>query len=331
MSKEEPKPRYERVDTCGECKACNGRWCEAARVPKMRKYGGIRFTSDGFDCALPVTIDSHSMCSFGCLYCFSDNLKGHVEIADKPIGQTSLGQIERIFSGEGGKFGEQVRLALKYDRRNGNGYPCPVQLGGINDPTDNIERQQGWLLKFIDLAIKYNQPVRISTKGKLLKEPEYLKALGKAPHLFWIAFSIISPDDELMRRIDVRAPLPSERIATMKALSEIGCSTSLRFRPIFPGISDRTKRYPRAYKALVEMAAEAGAKACSFECGFYPSRIPNDSKYKWERLEKLSGVPLKKLYSSFGRQACTRPTLHGQRKSCTPSTGLPTRMTWSAA
>jgi DNA repair photolyase len=300
--------RYETTDTCAECRFCNGTICEDVRKPNLRNYGGIRFTADGFDCALPVSIDSHSHCSYGCLYCFSDNLVQHREATTKSVGQMSLRFLDDLFGGRGGKPHELFRKALKYDRRNAGGFPCPVQLGAINDPCDNIERHQGWLLGLIDLAIKHNQPIRMSTKGSLFLLPEYQRAIAKAPHLFWIAFSIISPDDDLMARIDRRAPLPSERIATMKALSRLGVATSLRFRPMMPGASDRTSNYPKAYKALIEMAAEAGAQAISFETVFGPGMVPKTVRWRWDQLEQLIAFPIRRFYKTFGpTQACMRP------------------------
>lgn len=253
-------------------------------------------------------MDSHSVCSYGCYYCFSDNLIQHREGRSRPIGQTSLRSIEALFAGEPGTTRSVWQKALKYDRRNENGYPCAVQLGAINDPCDHIERNQGWLLKLIDLAIKYNQPVRMSTKGTVLSVPEYLRALGKAPHLFWVAFSIISPDDELLEKVDRRAPNATARLATMKALSDIGVSTSLRFRPIFPGISDATPSYPEAYRVLIEKATEAGAKAISYEVGFVPGAQDDNTKWRWRRMSNILGVPFTDLYRSFGpTTACMRP------------------------
>jgi len=230
--------------------------------------------------------------------CFSDNLIPHREGTARPVGQTSLRTIEHLFAGEPGVQLDLWREALRYDRKR-NGYPCPVQLGALTDPCDNIERQQGWLLKYIDLAIKYNQPTRISTKGDLFLLPEYLNAVARAPHLFWVAFSIITPDDELIARIDRRMPNASRRLETMAALSRVGVKTALRFRPILPGVSDRTRQYPQAYKVLVERAAQAGACAVSMEA---------ELKWRWQRLSKLAGVPFMELYRQFGpTMACMRP------------------------
>lgn len=304
------KLRHEGYNICRECHSpCKTRKaCDSAKG-KLRQYRGIRFTSDGFDCALPVAVDSHSVCSYGCLYCFSDNLIEHRTAHNRPIGQTSLRQIENIFAGEGGKNGALFRKALKYDRRNEAGYPASVQLGAICDPCDNIERQQGWLKEFLKISHKYNQPVRMSTKGDALLLPDYLEIIEKRPDLLWVAFSIITIDDELIRRMDRRAPDTSRRLETMRTLSKMGVKTSLRMRPILPGITDRTPRYEKAYKILIEKAALAGANAISCEVGFTPGGPTKDLRAKWQLLSKIAKVPFLEFYRSFGRvQACTRPS-----------------------
>lgn len=308
-SMEKNKHRFEQGGICKECheygiNCQDGKKCAPIRT-ELRDYNGIRKTADGFDCALPVTIDSHSNCSYECLYCFSDNILGHATAKGPNVGQTSLGKIEAIFDGRGGSIGEDFRRTLKYDRRNANGFPTAVQLGGLCDPCDSIEQNQGWLLKFIELAIKYNQPVRMSTKGALFLLPEYQRAISKAPHLFWIAFSIITPDDHLLRRVDRFAPDASTRLRAMKALHDLGVKTSLRLRPILCGITD----YKRGHERLIRKAAEAGANAISYEVGFYPMTIPKDNKWKWNLLQNIAGQDYKRLYSNFGKlQACTRPS-----------------------
>jgi len=233
-------------------------------------------------------------------------LLSHRDARGRSVGQTSLSVLEGVFSGSR-KFSQDFHQALRYDKKK-NGYPCPIQLGAINEPFDNIERQQGWFFGFADLVYKYKQPVRVSTKAKLLQRPDYLKKIGEHPELWWFAFSIITPDDEILEKVDWRAPNASERFKSMKCLSDIGVKTSLRFRPILPGISDRTKKFPKAYKVLIQKAAEAGAKAISYEVGFVPGGMTVDLKRRWKILEQIAGVPFIQLYKSFGGlQSCIRP------------------------
>lgn len=296
-------------ELCSTCKACSKMRCESHRI-RLRQYNGIRLTADGFDCALPVTVDSHSVCSYGCLYCFSEQLIGHSKSRSADIGQTSLSAIEAIFSGETDSQKLRVlRKALKYDRPNVRGYPCPIQLGGINDPFDEIERQQGWALEFIKLARKYRQPVRISTKGTVIADDDYLAEIAKSPELFWVAWSINTIDDSKARVTDARAPSPSKRLEAMRKLSKLGCKTSLRMRPIWPGITDATRKHPKAYIELIERAAEAGACAISYEAGFVPTRYSSEQKERWQKLEQAAGLRLKNIYQRLGKkQACLRPS-----------------------
>jgi DNA repair photolyase len=306
--------RFEEKKTCIECMkhtaSCGGNdICNPAR-DNLRRYQGIRFTSDGFDCAFPVCIDSHTVCSFGCLYCFAPNTLQGRERTKLTIGQTSLREVERIFSGKSkSKAINSYRKALKYDNLNKNGYPCAVQLGALTDPFDNIERQQGWFLKFAEIVKKYNQPVKISTKGNLFLEQEYLDAIADRPELFFVTYSIITPDDKMIKKIEPRAPNATERIQCIQNLTNIGVKVGLRMRPILPGVSDSTPDYPEAYKTLIQRCVKAGIQAISYEVAFTPGRMTPDLKRRWKQIEKETKIPIINLYKNMGsNQACMRPS-----------------------
>jgi DNA repair photolyase len=304
--------RYQALGdaACSNCPtACKaGALCAGSRTNELRPYNGIRITNDGNDCALQVVIDSHSHCSYGCAYCFSENSFGHVRGRDLGLGQTSLREIDAIFTGTS-KRAQRLRRALRYDNLNEKGFPAPVQLGGINDPGDNIERQQGWLLRFIRLMIKRNQPVRISTKGTVLLDPAYQREIAKAPHLFWFLVSIVSPDEELSAKVERWVPPPKERIKVIKAMTELGCFAGLRFRPVIPGMSDATPRYPRAYETLIHWAADAGAKSIEYEILYAPMRFHGEQRKRWDKMERDIGVPVRDAYKKMGRtQASLRPS-----------------------
>ena len=302
------KPRYQRVDTCKKCgKAqkgkCDTTYCDPFRE-ELRDYDFIRFTADGFDCALPVSMDSHSACSYGCLYCFAGFLKGHD--TQKKVGQGSLKYLENILSGKSqSKEAKAMRKALKRDEDP----PCPLQWGALADPFDEIERQQGWALEACKILRKYNQPTRISTKGKLFLEDEYLDAVSY-PDIFSVAFSLITVDNEILSRIDKGAPTVDERLESMKRLSDRGVKTILRMRPIIPNVTDSTPNHPEAWKELVYRAAEAGAEAISAEVLFVPGARAEKEDKRFAQIEDIIGVPLRKWYENitvaYGK--CIRPS-----------------------
>jgi hypothetical protein len=180
-----------------------------------------------------------------------------------------------------------------------------VQLGGLCDPCDSIEQNSGWLLEFMRIAQKYDQPVRMSTKGAIFNIPEYLATIARKPHLFWTAFSINCNDDALIAKVDRHTPNATQRLKTMAMLAKAGVSTSLRLRPIIQGITD----YKRGHIDLIKRAADAGAKAISYEVMFYPMTVPLANRWKYDLLNKLAGVDLGRLYKSFGRtMTCMRPS-----------------------
>lgn len=277
---------------------------------KLRTYNGVRLTADGFDCALPVTVDSFSRCSYGCLYCFANQNRVSSSVVGKPLGQTSLSSIEAMLKGEGGKMGSLLRRILGRNG-GGDGRPCPVQIGGLSDPCDENERRHGWLLRALPLFFRHNQPVRISTKGTLLAEPSYQAALKERPELVWVAVSCITPDDDLLAQIDKGVPSATERLAAMRAVTAAGAKVSLRLRPMLPTVSDRTPKHRYAYRELIERAAEAGASAVSTEVAFWPkgSGVAHAGVVTGPlgKLEQVLDLPFGKMYSAMGpRTPCMR-------------------------
>ncbi len=277
---------------------------------KLRPYDGIRTTADGFDCALHVSLDSHSVCAFRCQYCFSNYLMrdpsrkaaycGGVKGAYK-VGQWPLRNLEKFLSGES----EVTKVRTMYESlftASGTGLRAPVQVGALGDCFDSIERWQEWSLGALALFAKYKQPARWSTKGGVvLQHPKYLKGFQIAPELNWVAFSIITSDDEMLERIDKDAPNCTERLKAMRLLSRMGVKTSLRFRPILPGISDSTARVPSTWRDLVRKSADAGACAISMEIAFVPGAQPPHVKAMWEEIERITGLPLVAFYKETSK------------------------------
>lgn len=302
-------PRHKRVNTCKECgKAaagvCDTTYCSPFKE-SLRDYDFIRMTADGFDCALPVSMDSHTACSYGCLYCFAGFLQGHDN--KKKVGQGSIKKLEAILSGESqSKKSKVIRKALKRDQE---GQPCPLQWGALSDPFDEIERQQGWALEICKVLRKYNQPTRISTKGKLFLEDEYLDAVSY-PEIFSVAYSLITVDNDVLAKIDKGAPTADERLECMKRLSDRGVKTILRMRPIMPSVTDSTPNHPQAWKELVYRGAEAGADSLSAEVLFVPGGRKKREDERFAKMEQITGVPLREWYENitiaYGK--CIRPS-----------------------
>lgn len=307
------------------------------RARRLGPYVGYGYTADGFDCAIQVRFESYNICSFGCLYCFTTQLLRDARRREGfRLGAANLRALEEILSGNSGiseraasssstarkgvKDGDRLRRTLGrtvHDfRKVMHDYitePDPlgrrrvVQFGGLGEPFCNFEKKHGVSLRMLKLFTKYNQPVRVSTKGGdlLLKDNRYIDALAAGN--FWVAFSIISVDDELLKRVDKHTPTASSRLAAMKALSAEGVKTSLRFRPIIPGLSDSTAKHPKAWRELLRRAADAGCRAVSIETLFAPGSMTAWQNRAWQELEDVIQFGLRGFYGQHGAHgACIR-------------------------
>jgi DNA repair photolyase len=301
---------------CKTCGLCDGTLCNTLfgelninydlpdKFPQT--YNGCRFTSDAMDCALPIAIDSHSGCFYSCLYCFSNNLMRAPDrnpaVMERLIktgsfySEWTINKLERFLDGGLKDEVSKAMFTLLNQGENGE-IKCPVQLGALGDPFDNLELHSGWAKKAIPLFIKYKVPVRVGTKGGIvLQRPEYLRLFEKDPENFWFAFSIITNSDELISKIDIRAPVTSERLKAMKLLTDLGCSASLRLRPFLPGVSDTYPGEPNAWEVLIDRCNEAGARAISFEYIFLNPAPTDRQKAMYRLMFKSMGNP------NFGKE-----------------------------
>lgn len=314
-------------DICEACGRCNGTLCSALLsqgdrptsivTPLPQSYSGLRFSSDAFDCAIPISMDQHSGCSYNCLYCFSNSLSRAVDRKgdggiqkDHQLGcmfkEWPIHNLQRLLENDfTGRTARMERAAAKMLQAG-----SPMQWGGLGDPFDEIERASGWGLQAIKLFQAHKTPVRISSKGAdVLLNPIYQKAFDEGNRHFWFAFSTITANDEMIERIDLGAPNATRRLEAMKWYSDHGFKTSLRMRPFTPFVSDAWPGEPEGWRVLLEKAAAAGAKAVSFEWVFLCA-TPSPRQAAMYRLwfRELGHPEFSEWYNGMSdrKQACRR-------------------------
>ena len=100
-------------------------------------YGSPRWTGEIADCSLPVTMDTYSNCSFGCVYCFSQYQRGIGGAKDayfsKSVKSVNPDKVAKLFRGEipNSQFYPWIK-----DKR-------PIQYGGLSDQFDGFELKYG--------------------------------------------------------------------------------------------------------------------------------------------------------------------------------------------
>ena len=253
-----------------------------------KDYGSPRWSGEIADCSLPMTLDTYSNCSFGCVYCFSQYQRGIGGAAQdyyaKNVKSINVDKVKKIFSLEDKKsqFYEYVK-----DKR-------PIQYGGLSDQFDEFERKYGQTYELLKYLKEINYPICFSTKSAwVFNDPKY-QELFKGADNWNVKFSIITLDEQDAKRIEMGVPSPKERLAAMKKYNELSKGgTTLRLRPFIPGVSDKT------YLDLIRAAHEAGATAVTTEFFCLEMRSIKTAKEHYDVISKCAGFDIVDFYRKY--------------------------------
>lgn len=250
-----------------------------------KNYGSPRWSGEIADCSLPMTLDTYSNCSFGCVYCFSQYQRAiggsKEDYLAKKVKSINVEKVKKIFSLEDKKsqFYEYVK-----DKR-------PIQYGGLSDQFDGFERKYGQTYELLKYLKEINYPICFSTKSAwVFNDPKY-QELFKGADNWNVKFSIITLNEEDARRIEVGVPTPRQRLEAMKKYNELSKGgTTLRLRPFIPGVSDKT------YLNLIREANKAGATAVTTEFFCLEMRSIKTAKEHYDIISKCAGFDIVDFY-----------------------------------
>lgn len=254
------------------------------------KYGyqSPRWTGEIADCSLPLTFDTYSNCSFGCVYCFSQYQRGiggaKEDYFSKKVKAVSPEKIKKIFSLE--DKNNQFYQYIKARR--------PIQYGGLSDQFDGFEKKYGVTYEILKYLREINYPICFSTKSAwVFHDPKY-RELFKGADNWNVKFSIITLDEKDAKRIEVGVPTPRERLDAMREYNKLSKGgTTLRLRPFIVGVSDKT------YLDLIKEAADAGATAVTTEFFCLEMRSIKQAREHYQTISDCAGFDIVEFYRKY--------------------------------
>lgn len=251
-------------------------------------YGSPRWSGELADCSLPVTMDTYSNCSFGCVYCFSQYQRGlgksKEDYLTKQVKCVNVDRVKAIFDGSNEKsvFHDYVK-----DRR-------PIQWGGLSDQFDGFEKLYGKTYEILKYMKELNYPICFSTKATWVFFNEKYRELFRGQDNWNMKFSIITLDEDDAAKIEVGVPSPKERLRAMHEYTTLNNGgATLRLRPFIPGVSDKT------YKDLIIAAHDAGATAVTTEFFCLEMRSINIAKEHYKVLSECAGFDIVEFYRRY--------------------------------
>ena len=192
------------------------------------------------------SLNPYRGCEHGCVYCFARPSHGYLGLSAGLDFETRLTA----------KPDAPAVLERELSRK---GYrPDVLAIGTNTDPYQPIEARYRIMRGVLQVLSDWNHPVAIVTKGALIERDLDILTDMAARRLVSVGVSVTTLDPGLSRRLEPRAPVPSRRLAAIRALSGAGVPVRVMVAPVIPVLTDHE------LEAILEAAAGAGACAASW-------------------------------------------------------------------
>lgn len=260
---------------------------------------------------MPMTFDTYSNCSYGCLYCFSQFQRAlglaKESYLKKEVKPVNVDRVKRIFNNpDSSQFGNYVK-ARKV-----------MQWGGLSDQFDNYERKYGTTLELLKFFKSIDYPLCFSTKSVWWTKDSRYMDLFKGQKNWNVKFSIITTDEQKAKVMESGCPTPMERLQAIERIAKAGAGGStLRLRPFIIGVSTPS------YLDLIQDAASAGAAAVSTEFFCMDTRSAV-LRQKADAFNKLCSFDLFQFYKTYSsgsgylrlNRNVKRPFVNNMKRLC---------------
>jgi DNA repair photolyase len=130
-----------------------------------------------------------------------------------------------------------------------------VNLGGVTDSYQAIEKEEALLPEILKLFIKYKTPISISTKSDLiLRDKDLFIELGELAGAS-IGISVTTFDEDLRKKIEPCSSSTRDRFNILDAFKGTSVRTGVLFMPILPFLTDSKENIEQVFRACHEAEA----------------------------------------------------------------------------
>ncbi len=191
------------------------------------------------------TINPYRGCEFACRYCYARYTHEFLELKDPAAFEQQI-------------FIKQNAAWLLEQELRGLDPELEIAIGTATDPYQPIERRAGVTRSILEvLARRSGLRIGLVTKSTLIeRDIDLLQSVAGRNELV-LHITITTPDAELARKLEPRAPRPDLRFRTVERLRKAGLCTGVLCSPLLPGLTDNAA-------ALDAVAACAKAADASF-------------------------------------------------------------------
>ena len=184
-------------------------------------------------CDMPIRFDTYKGCTHGCKYCF--------------VQRNGKYDISKVQKGEGVKALMSWIQGKRTSETNWCDWNIPLHWGGVSDPFQPCERYYKMSYNALRVFAETKYPFVVSTKGRIIAEPEYLELLRKCNCVVQISMVCSSYD-----KLEEGAPSFEERLEIARKVAPNVKRLIVRIQPYMHEV------YGEVYENLEKFKA-AGA------------------------------------------------------------------------
>jgi DNA repair photolyase len=193
------------------------------------------------------TINPYRGCEFGCRYCYARYTHEFMEMRDPADFERKI----YIKQNAAWLLRQEIRTLRPGEE---------IALGTATDPWQPIERRARVTRSILEVLSEYSGlNLGIVTKSTLIeRDIDLLQRIAERSNLT-VHITITTPDVELARVLEPRAPRPDLRFRTVRRLRQAGLRTGILCSPLMPGITDNAL----ALDAMCRLARDSDASFLS--------------------------------------------------------------------
>lgn len=173
-------------------------------------------------------------CEHNCIYCFAQY--SHKYLDSKEF-------FDDIY------YKQDIADILDKEMGSGNWRGDMINIGGVTDSYQPIEKEKKTMRDILKLMIKYENPINICTKSDLiLRDIDLIEELSKKT-LVNIACSITCKDESIRTKLEPNSPSTQSRFKVLESIKEeTDATTGILMMPIFPYITDSVDNLEYIFK-----------------------------------------------------------------------------------
>lgn len=201
-------------------------------------------------------INPYRGCEFACRYCYARYTHEFMAPAPgkpQPAGQPDFrdpATFERLI------FAKQNAAWLLEQELRRHHPSEQIAMGTATDPWQPIERRARITRSLLEVFARHSgYNLGVVTKSRLiLRDTDLLQEINRRNKLV-VHITITTPDAELARKLEPRAPRPDLRLDTVRRLRKAGITAGILCSPLLPGITDTEEAIDRMARHAAEVRA----------------------------------------------------------------------------